>query len=207
MSEILEFFKHNFGSVTWVAVFLVAMLPIAEAKVAIPFGMSKEIWGSAALSPFSSAFVSFIGSMLPAFLILLFLKPIIKYLKTTKLFKKIATHFEVFFKNKASKERQKTSNNLHNKNKAISFLTLVFFVAIPLPLAGVWTSSAVACFSDIKYWHAILAIAIGNLFEVLFMTLLSVLFINSLALLLLVTVCLVCIYIIVLVVVHSKSVA
>ncbi len=235
MESILNFFSENFSGLTWLAVLFVSMLPIAEAKVAIPFAMSAEVWGINALSPFMAGLLSFIGSMLPAIFIILFLKPVFAYLKKTRMFKNIITYLENFFKSKsAHRHKHKVKVNVSSgkelvgdKNvsteKALSFnvinnkdnyvinafsgakskssvtgksevggleknvkktklshvLALVFFTALPLPLAGVWTSSAIAAFSDVKFWPAFLAIAFGNLLEVIFITLLCTILIDS----------------------------
>lgn len=220
---ILNFFSINFSNLSWLAVLIIAMLPIAEAKVAIPFAMSTQIWGSAALSPFMAALVSFVGSMLPAFFIILFLRPLFNWLKKSKYFKKFILYFENFFKSKAEKKKENKKvhaqttgdSNLNKSNyvatlqqdkqksKAAQILSLIFFVAIPLPLAGVWTSSAIAAFSDIKFWPSVAAIAFGNLLEVVFVTVLCVLLIDSITIVLSFTLILVAVYVFLMVVLHS----
>lgn len=228
MSDILNFFSVNFSNLSWLAVLIIAMLPIAEAKVAIPFAMSTQIWGSAALSPFMAGLISFVGSMIPAFFIILFLRPVFAWLKKSKYFKRIILYFERLFKSKAEKKDSavqalkvgninaksdhnanldNTDNDILNsrkqKSKTAQILSLIFFVAIPLPLAGVWTSSAIAAFSDIKFWPALAAIAFGNLLEVVFVTVLCVLLIDSITIVLSFTLILVAIYVFSMVILHS----
>lgn len=220
MDSVLNFFSESLGGLAWLAVLLVAMLPLAEAKVAIPFGMAVEVWGTNALSPFVAGAMGFIGSMIPCFFIILFLKPLMAHLKKTKLFGKIALLFEGIFTKKAHSntvriEKIKAKHNLKNetlqqknkkpRNRFLEMITLLFFVALPLPLAGVWTSSAIAGFSDMKFWPSVLAIAIGNLFEVIFITLIGVLLIDSIMLMLYITIALVALYVIIAIVVKNKK--
>ncbi len=226
VNDILNFISFNFSKTTWIAVFIVAMLPIAEAKVAIPFGMAKGVWGSAALSPIMSAVVSFIGSTLPAIFIILFLKPVFEMLKKTKSFKKLIINLENLFRKRSEREisveyikeqrevrnrerelrkilktqsqhngdkllrKKEALTKILNETKAIEnkkkettklkqIITLMFFVALPLPLAGVWMSSAIAAVTDMKFWPSLAAIAFGNLMEVVFITIICVLFNDS----------------------------
>lgn len=210
MQDILQFFENNFENFSWLAVFIVAMLPIAEAKVAIPFGMSTQIWGAHALSPIAAGTIGFVGSTLPAVFIILFLKPTFNYLKSTKVFNKIVIFFEKYLtkKNKnTSNDEVDTSlvNNKDNyatvdksveqKSKWQQILTLVVFCAIPLPLAGVWTSSAIAGLGNMKFWPSFLAVAFGNLIETVFVTVLSVLLIDSLLILVYATIVLLVVYV------------
>lgn len=41
-------------------------------------------------------------------------------------------------------------------------LGVFLFVAVPLPLTGVWTGTAIAVFSGLKFWQSILAAFAGN---------------------------------------------
>ena len=37
------------------------------------------------------------------------------------------------------------------------------FVAVPLPMTGVWTGTAIAVFLGLKFWDAFFPVAVGNL--------------------------------------------
>lgn len=247
VGDILNFFSYNFSNNVWLAVFIVSMLPIAEAKVAIPFGMATGVWGANALSPSAAALISYFGSMIPAIFIILFLKPVFEMLKKTKSFRKFVLKMEGIFKKKSERQistaflrKKQNSNNLTDiqpeaisdniKVKALNdaelgnamvgkateelknnefaankkgfanlqkLVTLVFFVALPLPLAGVWTSSAIAAFGDMKFWSSVFAIAFGNLLEVLFITIICTLFIDSVSVVLIGTLILLLAYVII----------
>jgi uncharacterized membrane protein len=59
-------------------------------------------------------------------------------------------------------------------------LGVLAFVAVPLPMTGVWTGSAVAAFLDLKFPVALLAVLLGNLCAGIIMTLLCVFLIDYL---------------------------
>ena len=53
---------------------------------------------------------------------------------------------------------------------------LLVFVAVPLPVTGVWTGTAIAVFLGFKFKDAILSLAIGNLIAGAIITLLTYFF-------------------------------
>jgi uncharacterized membrane protein YfcA len=53
-------------------------------------------------------------------------------------------------------------------------LGVFIFVAIPLPLTGVWTGTAIAVFLNLKFKNVILPVVIGNLVAGLIISLLAV---------------------------------
>lgn len=150
-----------FGNNPVLATIFIAMIPIVELRGAIPFGSSKDIWGNSALSVFEASVYSILGSIAAAVIIILLLIPIFNFLKKTKVFKKIVESFEEKFK--------KQSDKIENDAKKASSKSLkrwfgvVLFVAIPLPLTGVWTGSAVAVFLQMGFWKSFSAVSVGAL--------------------------------------------
>ena len=55
-------------------------------------------------------------------------------------------------------------------------IALLIFVAVPFPVTGVWTGTAVAVFLGLKFREAILPLVIGNLIAGSIITLLTFLF-------------------------------
>lgn len=143
------------------ATFFISMVPIIEFKGAVPFGMSKEIFGEKALSPYMAWLASATGSLVPAFFLVWLFVPIMNWLKGTKIFKKVSEKVEIRFNNNA----EKIKNNVNNsKNKKIrQALGLILFVAIPLPLTGAYTGSAIAGYLGLGYLKSIGCIFLGNL--------------------------------------------
>ncbi len=131
------------------ATVLIAMLPIAELRAAIPvaiegFGMS--IWGA--------YFWSVIGNLIPAVLLLMFLEPIAQFLM------KRSELFERFFTWIFNRTRKRFSARSGRYGK---FVALILFVAIPLPVTGAWTGSAAAFLFNVSFKRSLAAITIGVL--------------------------------------------
>lgn len=125
-------------------VFLIAMLPLAELKVAIPFGVSMG------MNVYHAAFLSILGSMVPVPFILLLLRPIIAWFRKTSIGNGLA---------------DKITNRLMGKSKKVKkyrVLGLFIFVAIPLPTTGVWTGSGIAALLNMRIRDALISIFLGN---------------------------------------------
>lgn len=139
------------------------MFPIIELKGAIPIGMSVDYWGSYALSGMESFLFSLLGSTIVVPIIALVFTPILNWLKKTKLFKSIGT----FIDEKVRKHSQKLEGDVEkskSKSKTIVKCLGVFaFVAVPLPLTGVWTGTCVAVAIGLKFWQTCLSVILGNI--------------------------------------------
>ncbi len=141
MLEIIE--SYFLGVNELLAVFIVSMMPIVELRGAIPFGVALGLnW----LSVYT---VSVLGNIIPVPFIIIFFRPIIKYLENTRLFGKFA---------KKIMDRTKSKARDFNKYK---MLALFLFVAIPLPGTGAWTGSAIAALLKMRLKHALPMIILG----------------------------------------------
>lgn len=126
---------------------LVAMIPIAELRVALPLALSTYHL------PLISAFLySFIGNMLPVFFILWFLGPVSDFLSKHSAF---CRRFFAWLFARTRRRFEKSS-----KRYGV-MIALIIFVAIPLPVTGAWTGSAAAFLFGVPYKKAVLAIALG----------------------------------------------
>lgn len=160
---------------------LSAMLPVLEVKGAIPIGLALG------LDPFMTYIYAFIGSTIPAVFILLLLTPVMNILARMKVFKKMYKWLEGKFtshaKNMQDKAQAKAEfsgeltalteadNTKRERRIERTKAWLLFvFVAIPLPLTGVWMGSAAAVFMRMKKGPALLAIAAGNVISGFIMT-------------------------------------
>ena len=95
MTEFVEgIFSNIFGSNVVLATILIAMVPVIELKGAIPFSMAVDIWGINALSFFPALIYGILGSSLIVPILALIYKPVINWLKRTKLFRRIAEKIE-----------------------------------------------------------------------------------------------------------------
>lgn len=126
--------------------FLLAMTPIGELRVSLPLALTVYHldWKIA-------FFLSVIGNLIPSVLILFFMPFLSKWLsKNCRVCQKF---FSWFFEK--IKERHKA------KMEKYGALALTAFVAIPLPLTGVWTGALIAFLFNIPFLKAFPLIALG----------------------------------------------
>lgn len=154
---LLKAFKYK-----EIVVALISVLPIVEARLAVPIALRYGI------HPALGWLLSFAGSSAIVPLLLLVLIPFIKWLAGTKIFRKIGeTLYEKFEKKSESVDKETASDFK-------KMLGVFLFVAIPLPLTGVWTGSAVASIIGLKLPKASVAVIAGNLVASGIITLLCV---------------------------------
>ncbi len=156
---------------------LISIVPMIEVRGAITVAtnLGMNPWIAYALSCCSALIVSPI--------LLFCLKPILRALKRTKAFKSLATAVEEVFSSKAKKiendaekedAKEPDGEERAKKTKFNKIFGLFLFVAIPLPMTGVWTGSAVAAFLDLEYRYSIPAIVVGNFVAGLIITVLNI---------------------------------
>ncbi len=127
-------------------VFLIAMSPFLELRGSIPVALTVYHLGI-----IESFIISFFGNLIPAFLLISFLGPISRWLsRNFAIFEKF---FSWFFK--------KTERNHNLLVKKYGSIALALFVAIPLPITGAWTGSAIAFLFNIPFKKAFPSIALG----------------------------------------------
>ena len=125
------------------ATFLMSVLPIIELRGSIIFAAAQNV-------PWYIAYiVSVIGNVLPIPFIILFLRPILNYLKKTK-------HLA-----KAANWLQERSMKKADQILKYEILGLFLFVAIPLPGTGAWTGAVIASLLDMRIIKAFPTIVLG----------------------------------------------
>lgn len=157
---------------------IISIIPMIEVRGAITVATSLG------MNPWVAYALSCCSALLVCPLLLLFLKPILRALKKTKVFKSIATAVEEMFlsrakkiENDADKEDVSVNDSADMKTRKSRFnkiLGVFLFVAIPLPMTGVWTGSAVAAFLDLEYRYSVPAIVVGNFVAGLIITVLNI---------------------------------
>ncbi len=141
-----------------IAALLMSFIPLIELKGGIIFARG------AGLGFFESFFLSYLGSTIAFIPVFFLLVPILNLLKKIKWFKAFADKIELFFKDKAAGALIKAEKS-GKKARTETFYKMLgtfIFVAIPLPMTGVWTGTAVAVFLNLKFKDAILPVVIGN---------------------------------------------
>jgi uncharacterized membrane protein len=143
MLEAITNYLSNIND--YFAVFMVSMMPIVELRGAIPIGVSMGLnWGLVYL-------ISVVGNLIPVPFIILFLRPILEFMKKTKLFGKFA--------NWVHEHSMKKADNVVK----YKVLGLFLFVAIPIPGTGAWTGAAIAALLDLRLKNALPPILLGVL--------------------------------------------
>jgi uncharacterized membrane protein len=163
MAELLgRFFASIFGTHSGIATMIISMFPLIELKGAIPIGMSRDFWGDYVLLGRYSFGLALLGSSLVCPIVALLFKPFLKFLKSTKIFKKLAKKIERKVKthsatiDAAVKKEQKIHKTL------LKCIFIFLFVSVPLPLTGVWTGTCVAVLIGLNFWQILLSVIAGN---------------------------------------------
>lgn len=168
MSEIIDFFRSIFNN-DYLTLYVISIIPIIELRGAIVFmtGMFSSVQEMIA-----GMFCCVAGSTTVILPLILLVRPLIRKMKKTKWFSKLAKSLEANLADRAesaySEEKAKASDSKHKKRKPLSsdtkkFLGLFAFVAIPLPMTGAWTGSCIGSFLDFPVWKAALAVFFGNI--------------------------------------------
>ena len=171
MSEVLGEFLLGIFQNKYIATLFVSMFPLIELKGAIPIGT-----GLFGLSLFETSIISYLGSSIISVAVFFLLIPIFNLLKKLGFVRKIIEKIESIFNEKAQKIADKTNGSATAEAKRIMMLSLFIFVAVPFPVTGVWTGTAIAVFLGLKFRESVLPIAGGNLITGIIITLLTWLF-------------------------------
>ena len=166
---IIEFFRNLLNN-DILTIIIISMIPIIELRGSIPVAIQMGLEWYEALG------YAFIGSMIVVPFLLLLLMPILNLMKKWKFFRSIANAVEDMFRSKAESITKKLGKgDSRKREEMIKMLGVLAFVAIPLPMTGVWTGSAVALFVGLSFPKSLLVIALGDMSAGLIMTGLSVL--------------------------------
>lgn len=170
LDTISEFLYKLFGSYE-IATMVSSMIPLLELKGGICFGIRN------ALSWYYSYLFAFIGSTIMFFPIFFLLRPILNALKKVKWFNSFANKCETYIQNKADETANKQGKKQWSA-ETIKLVGVFLFVAIPLPMTGVYMGTAIATFLDIKFYKAFLMVFLGNIVAGGIITILAVLCID-----------------------------
>ena len=143
MAETLTAFFQDLGLSKELVVFVVSLLPVVELRGGL---IAAAILG---LDWYIAFPICFVGNMLPIPFILLFIRKIFNWMKKIGWLRKWIEKLE-----------QKTMKKGARIKKGW-LIGLIIFVGIPLPGTGGWTGALAADLFDIRFKHALPAIAIG----------------------------------------------
>ncbi len=170
MGEILLDFLSNLTDNSNLITLIVSMFPLIELKGAIPIGTGLD------LPLLQSAALAYCGSSLIVIPIFFLLIPIFNLLKKISFVKYAVEKIEAVFENKAQDLAKKSDGAPKEKVRKILILALFIFVAVPFPVTGVWTGTAIAVFLNMRFRDSFLPIVLGNLVAGSIITLITFLF-------------------------------
>ncbi len=124
-------------------IMILAAVPILEQKVAIPTAMALGY------SDATAFFITLLGALIPAPFIILFLPKVFEFMRRFKYLEPLVDWYE--------KNAMRRGKNIVK----YELLGLLMFVAIPLPMTGVWTGSAVAAFLKLDFKKAFPTVVLG----------------------------------------------
>lgn len=138
-------------------IFFLSVIPISEIRGSMIYAFMNL---SEPASLVAAYLLSVIGNFLPVPLIMLLFRPLVKWLKTTRLFGRLAHWLE-----------ERTNRKANTLKKATAG-ALMIFVGIPLPTTGAWTGAMIASLLDLRMKYALPAILAGIALSGLIMALL-----------------------------------
>ena len=128
----------------YLATLIISMIPVIELRGAIPIGVGLGLSHAEAMG------ISIIGNMLPVPFIILFIRPIFRWMtrksgKLARLAEKLETKAE----------------GKWDKIHRYQFFALTIFVAIPLPGTGAWSGALIAAVMNMRLRNALPSILLG----------------------------------------------
>lgn len=143
---------------TYLWTFLLSMAPVSEIRGAMIYAMASL--DHTVQKVLLAYLLSVLGNFLPVPFVMLVFRPIVKWLKKTRLLGRLAHRLE-----------ERTARKASGLSKA-SAGALMLFVAIPFPTTGAWTGAMIASLLDIRFKYALPAILAGIMIAGLIMILL-----------------------------------
>ncbi|MDR1440503.1 MAG: small multi-drug export protein [Clostridiales bacterium] len=134
-------------------------IPLTEQRAAIPLG----IWAMG-LPPLPVMAASYLGSLLPVPFILIFFGAAIGFMRK---FRRLD-----FLTGFIDRKVRAGSKKIERYKEA----GLILFIAIPLPMTGLWTGSAIAAFLGFDFKKSLLCTMLGGAISALAVTAVSVFF-------------------------------
>lgn len=120
-----------------------AMIPVFEQKAAIPLGLSYGLGYPL------TYLLTLIGTMIPVPFILFLMPKVLQFMKKHKILLGFVNWYE-----KRSLRKGKSIANYQ-------YLGLFIFVAIPLPMTGVWTGTSAAALLNLEPKKSLIAVFCG----------------------------------------------
>lgn len=152
----------------YLTLYIVSIIPVVELRGAI---LTMRIMGLTSITQMMLGMLCCIaGSTTVILPLILLTKPLLGWLRGTKLFANFAKKLEAHIQSRGeSVYSEQKGHNKHKQNWRIlskdsrKFCGLFGFVALPIPLTGAWTGSCIGSFINLPIWKASLAVFWGNI--------------------------------------------
>ena len=155
VEAIKSFFLDTVGRE--LCVFFCSMLPIIECRGAVPLG-----WGLG-LPWWHTALLSIAGNLLPVPFILLFIRAVLKWMRSC----------QVGFLNKFANWLDRKVEKHKGTIEKYSYWGVMIFVAVPAPGTGAWTGTLIASVLGLEPKRSFLAAVGGVIIATAIMTVFS----------------------------------
>ena len=158
LARVMTDFILNLVGNNYVATIVMSFMPMIELKGGIVFARG------AGLGFFEAFLFSFLGSSLVFIPIYFLLRPILNLLKRVKWINAFILNVEHYFSERAEMAitKQKKQNKRRRSEIGLKQLAVFIFIAIPLPMTGIWMGTAIAVFLQLKFKDAIWPTLLGN---------------------------------------------
>ena len=153
---IITFFRELTGN-DYLTLFIISILPIVELRGGIIF------MGGMDVNMFVGMLCCVAGSSLMTLPLIVAIRPLVSRMRNSKAFGRLGIALEECLTDRASDVDKGVEKWVGISTDAKKFLGVMLFVAVPLPMTGSWTGSAVASILDFKVWKAVLAVFVGNI--------------------------------------------
>ena len=156
---LTEFISNLIGN-DIISTLIMSFVPLIELKGGIVFARGV---GIGTVESFGLSYLGSTIAFIPVFFLLI---PILKWLRKIKCVSNFADKIESYFQGKAQEALSKEQGKQRRKSMSETFikqLSVFIFVAIPLPMTGVWTGTAIAVFLNLKFHQSVLPVMLGNL--------------------------------------------
>ncbi|MBR2861260.1 MAG: small multi-drug export protein [Clostridia bacterium] len=152
----------------WHQILIIALscVPLIESRYAIVLGIGLF----PELTVVELFILTQLGACLTGLVILLLLRTVFNWMKTTKVFRHLVEKLEEHGLKKGKSLEEKMNSSKNEKARAwASAIGVFLFVAIPLPGTGVWTGCLVATLLNIRFKYAFPAVCLGSIVATLIM--------------------------------------
>ena len=152
---IAEFLSRLAGGNDYLTLFLVSLCPLLELRGALIL-----MGGMEGVNAILGMLCCVAGGSVVILPMILAIRPVIKRLKKSGRLERLGNALELHLSDRAQSVQSKARGGAASDGKR--FVGLMTFVAVPLPMTGAWTGSAVGGVLGIPVWKAALAVFLGN---------------------------------------------